>query len=93
MKQKLYKVYKGKITCAIVVRETKCFYFLDEQIPAFQYLTRIEKNEAMLTPYEAVQEAINDKKTMQGALKDRLAKVETGLKALESLRDSHKEWR
>ena len=62
-------------------------------MPAFEYLIQIAKNEAMLTPYEAIQEAINSKKTMRGALKDKLAKIETGLKALEILRGSHKEWR
>ena len=84
---KLYKIYAQKITWANVIKETKCFYFLDSRIPAFGYSTRIDKRDAMLTPKEAILEALNNLKTMRGAFQDKLAKIEMELKALESLND------
>lgn len=87
---KLYKIYAQKLTWINITKETKCFYFLDSSIPAFGYSTRINKRDAMLTPKEAILEALNDKKTMRGAYQDKLAKIEMELKALESLDEKEK---
>lgn len=82
---KLYKIYGKELFTAEVEKETKCFYFINNSLPAFGYSSRIEKEDAILTPQEAIQAALNNKRTMQGAFRDRLAEIETELKCLEGL--------
>lgn len=44
-----------------------------------------KRKDALLTPQEAILEALNNRKTMRGAFQDKLVKIEAELKALESL--------
>jgi len=82
---KLYKVYCEKLYETDVLKETKCFYYINSNIQGFRYSSRVEKTNALFTPQEAILEAINSKKSMLGAFQDRLVKIENELKALEVL--------
>ena len=82
---KIYKIYNLKLIEVEVVKETKFFYYLDDRPLAFGCVSRIEKGWACLSPQEAIQEALNGRKTMQGAFRDKLIKIEKEIEALEAL--------
>ena len=81
----VYKIYKGKVTAIKVAKKTNCYYWFETDQAAFGYLTRIEKEYACLTPQEAIQEALNGRRTMYGAFKDKLVKVKSEIANLEKL--------
>ena len=73
---KIYKVYKSEVCSENVVKETKLFYWFDNYKEAFGWAKRIEKKYACLTPQEAIQEALNGRRTMRGAFQDKLMAIE-----------------
>ena len=86
---KIYAVYRNKVHDVEVTKETKCFYFLQDCILAFGFRNRIEKEDAMLTPQEAIQYALNQRKTFRGGLYDRLIKADQDIEALEQLQNEY----
>lgn len=85
----LYKIYGKELISIEVEKETKCFYFLKNCISAFGFSSRIDKKDALLSPQEAILEALNNRKTMRGAFQDKLAEIEIELKCLENLQKEH----
>ena len=82
----IYKVYGGKVYSPEVTKETNCFYWFAEYQEAFGYSTRIEKEHACLTPQQAIQEALNGRRTMKGAFEDKLEKIKAEISNLERLK-------
>ena len=56
---------------------------------AFRYGSRIAKEDALLTPQEAIQEALNGRRTMRGAFQDKLATCEKEIEKLERLQEEY----
>ena len=73
---KIYGVYEGEIVEADVLKETNCYYWIKEH-QEFYYFSRVDKQDACLTPMEAIQKAFNSRITMRGTLKDKLATIES----------------
>lgn len=86
---KLYRIYGNKLHSCEVSKETKCFYFLTERMAAFGFLTRIEKEDALLTPQEAIQAALNNRRTMLGAFVEKAEKAKADIAMLEALQDEY----
>jgi hypothetical protein len=82
---KLYKIYANKLHSCDVLKETKCFYFLAECKAAFGYSTRIEKEDALVTPQEAIQAALNSRRTMLGAYIEKAERARADISILEAL--------
>jgi len=80
---KIYRFYDGKMCSVHVEKETKKFYKIEGNM-AFRFVSRIQKSHACVTPDEAVQEALNGRRTMKGALEDRLKAIQAEIEILES---------
>jgi len=85
----IYKIYKGKVCSVDVNRETKRYFWFTERHPAFGFSAKIEKEYAYLSPQEAIQEALNKRKTMREAFKDKLSKIESEIANLEKLEQEY----
>ena len=85
----IYKVFGGKIHPIEVYKETDCYYWFIDNNGVFGYASRIIKRDACLTPQQAIQEALNGRKTMKGAFEDKLAKVNDEILNLESLEQDY----
>ena len=82
---KLYKVYRNKVCSVEVKKETKCYYFIEGCFSEFDYSTRIDKEDALLTPQEAIQNALNHARTMYGAYRDKMEEKGKDIDALNKL--------
>ena len=82
---KIYKFYDQIIHEVEVVRETKLYYWFGDVLQAFGYSKRIERKNACLTPNEAIQEALNSRRSRRDIVKERLDKIEAEIAILEKL--------
>ena len=82
---KLYKVYGNKLLSFDVRKETACFYFLFNYENAFGCAMRVDKKDALLSPQEAIQEALNFARTMFGAYTDKAKAKERDIELLLEL--------
>lgn len=71
--KKIYRVKGDRIISADIVRETRCYYWIDDsKFQDFGFRTRFEKEHACTSPGEAAQEELNSALTLFGMYKDRL---------------------
>jgi hypothetical protein len=85
----LFKVYGNELYSEDVRKETECFYFLHNYVEAFGGAMRIDKVDAMLTPQEAIGEALNHSRTMFGAYTDKAKSAERDIEKLSKLAKEH----